>query len=188
VTLQISLVSQGVGENRTIGAGVNAYDVPDIISRELLTTVTVPNNQTVVLGGLITEENKKNISGVPILCQIPGIGKLFSKTTDDKSRNELLIFIRPNIIRDSRSLDQANRDMDNRYEMSSDVRSFDAPQPSVLPIKPVEVIEYDKSVVPEKPVTAPGKNSKKVTSTAPDIDYNAAPKAKPVSNWKWFGN
>jgi type II secretion system protein D len=187
VTLQISLVSQGVGENRTIGAGVNAYDVPDIISRELLTTVTVPNNQTVVLGGLITEENKKNISGVPILCQIPGIGKLFSKTTDDKSRNELLIFIRPNIIRDSRSLDQANRDMDNRYEMSSDVRSFDAPQPSVLPIKPVEVIEDDKSVVPEKPVTAPGKNSKKVTSTAPDIDYNAAPKAKPVSNWKWFG-
>lgn len=187
VTLQISLVSQGVGENRTIGAGVNAYDVPDIISRELLTTVTVPNNETVVLGGLITEENKKNISGVPILCQIPGIGKLFSKTTDDKSRNELLIFIRPNIIRDSRSLDQANRDMDNRYEISSDVRSFDAPQPSVLPIKPVEVIEDDKSVVPEKPVTAPGKNSKKVPSTAPDIDYNAVPKAKPVSAWKWFG-
>ena len=188
VTLQISLVSQGVGENRTIGAGANAYEVPDIISRELLTTVTVPNNQTVVLGGLITEENTKSISGVPILCQIPGLGKLFSTTKDSKSRNDLLIFIRPNIIRDSRTLDQANLDMDSRYRIAPDVRAFDAPQPSVLPIKPVEVIEDGKGVVPEKSTPAPRKASKKVSLGAPDIDYNAAPKAKPVNTWKWFGN
>jgi general secretion pathway protein D len=171
VTLQISLISQGVGENRTIGAGVNAYEVPDIISRELLTTVTVPNNQTVVLGGLITEELKKSVSGVPILCQIPGLGKLFSSTSDVKSRNELIIFIQPKIIRDERSMDAANRDMDRRYEMSDKVRAFDGP--GVLPIKPVDEIDDSKASEPQK-MTTP------VSLKAPDIDYSKVPKATPV--------
>jgi hypothetical protein len=86
------------------------------------------------------------------------------------------------------TLDQANLDMDSRYKIAPDVRAFDAPQPSVLPIKPVEVIEDDKGVVPEKSAPAPRKTSKKVSLGAPDIDYNAAPKAKPVNTWKWFGN
>lgn len=176
VTLQISLVSQGVGENRTIGSGTNAFEVPDIISRELLTTVTVPNNQTVVLGGLITEEKSKSISGVPILSQIPGLGKLFSTTKDVKRRNELLIFIQPKIIRDERSMDAANRDMDRRYEMSSEIRAMDAP--SVLPVKPVEEIEEAKESAP-----APRKVSKPVSiNSAPDIDYDKVPKAKPVKS------
>lgn len=174
VTLQISLVSQGVGENRTIGTGVNAFDVPDIISRELLTTVTVPNNQTVVLGGLITEENTKQVNGVPILSQIPGLGKLFSSTTDKKTRNELVIFIQPNIIRDERSMDAANRDMDRRYEMSDKIREFDGP--GVLPIKPVDELEPP---VPA-PATSTQQVSKPVSLKAPDIDYNKTPKAQPV--------
>ncbi len=175
VTLQISLISQGVGENREIGAGVNAFEVPDIISRELLTTVTVPNNQTVVLGGLITEENTKQVNGVPILSQIPGLGKLFSSTSDKKTRNELIIFIQPKIIRDERTMDDANRDMDRRYEMSGKIRDFDGP--GVLPIKPVEEIEDSKGSEPE-----PKKVSNPVSLKAPDIDYNKAPKAKPVGD------
>lgn len=185
VTLQISLVSQGVGENRTIGSGTDAFEVPDIISRELLTTVTVPNNQTVVLGGLITEEKSKSISGVPILSQIPGLGKLFSTTSDKTSRNELLIFIQPKIIRDERSMEAANRDMDQRYNMSDEIRAMD--NPGVLPIKPVEEIDNGKESNSE-----PRKVSKPVSlDAAPDIDYDSAPKAKPVKAatdpfWKWF--
>lgn len=176
VTLQITLVSQGVGENRTIGAGVNAYEVPDIINRQLVTTVTVPNNQTVVLGGLITEEDTIQINGVPILSQIPGIGKLFSSTSDKKSRNELIIFIQPSIIRDERTLDAANRDMDRRYEMSEKVRAFDGP--GVLPIKPVDEIEDSKGS--ESYSSDVPKVSKPVSLKAPDIDYDNVPKAIPV--------
>jgi type II secretion system protein D len=180
VTLQISLVSQGVGENRQIGTGVNAYEVPDIINRELLTTVTVPNNQTVVLGGLITEENTKQINGVPILSQIPGLGKLFSSTSDKKSRNELIIFIQPQIIRDERSMDAANRDMDRRYEISGKIRDFDGP--GVLPIKPVDEIIEDKGTTPGNP---PARVSNPVSLKAPNIDYDSAPKAKPVKEPMW---
>lgn len=178
VTLQIFLVSQGVGENRRIGAGDNAYDVPDIISRELLTTVTVPNNQTVVLGGLITEENTKQINGIPILCQIPGLGKLFSSTTDKKTRNELIIFIQPKIIRDERTLDAANRDMDRRYRMSDMIREFDGP--GVLPIKPVDEIDDSKGSGPRLP--APHSVTQPVSLKAPDINYDKAPRAIPVKD------
>ena len=185
VTLQISLVSQGVGENRRIGADANAFDVPDIISRELLTTVTVPNNQTVVLGGLITEENQKQINGVPILSQIPGLGKLFSSTTDKKTRNELVIFIQPQIIRDQRSMEAANRDMDRRYEMSGRVREFDAP--SVLPIEPVDEIPGGNQQPPAPPATQ--KLNQPVSLNPSEADYQKAPKAKPVQDstfWEKF--
>lgn len=183
VTLQISLVSQGVGNPRTIGAGDNKYEVPDIISRELLTTVTVPNNQTIVLGGLITEENSKNIKGVPILSSIPGLGKLFSTTSDKVNRNELIIFIQPKIIRDERSLDAANRDMDRRYRMSEEVRAFDGP--GVLP--PVGDIEDTKESDPmpaanKVPVKkeAAKKISKPVSLKSKEIDVENAPKAKAI--------
>jgi type II secretion system protein D len=183
VTLQISLVSQGVGENRKIGSGDTAYEVPDIISRELLTTVTVPNNQTVVLGGLITEENSKSVTGVPILSSIPGLGKLFSTTSDKKSRNELIIFIQPQIIRDERSMDAANRDMDRRYKMSEDIRAFDGP--GVLP--PVGDIEDTKesgaTPAPKKAPAkqeAPKKISKPVSLKSEEISVEGAPKAKAV--------
>lgn len=162
VTLQISLISQGVGQNRQIGAGESAFEVPDIISRELLTTVTVPNNQTVVLGGLITEETSKAVKGVPFVSQIPGIGKLFSSTTDKKSRNELVIFIQPKVIRDERSMAVANQDMDRRYEMSGKIRELD--ESSVLPIAPVDEILPDPQTLTAAPVeVAPTK------STAPTV-------------------
>ncbi len=188
VTLQISLVSEGIGK-RYEEAGSNRP--PDIIHRELLTTVTVPNNQTVVLGGLITEENTKSITGVPILSSIPGLGKLFSTTSDTLNRNELIIFIQPQIIRDERSMDAANRDMDRRYKMSEDVRAFDGP--GVLPLPPVGDIDETKESGPmpaeikapakkEAPVKkeAPKKISKPDSMKSEEINVEGAPKAKAI--------
>jgi type II secretion system protein D len=180
VTLQISLISQGVGNNRTIGSGVNAYAVPDIISRELLTTVTVPNNQTVVLGGLITEESSDDVTGIPILSSIPGLGKLFSTTSTKKSRNELMIFIQPQIIRDPRSMEAANRDMDTRYKISDDLRRS-ADGPGVLPYKGDMADPQDPVNLPEPEIDQPVKKSVSVTTPA-KVD-TTAPKATPV---KWY--
>ena len=188
VTLQISLVSEGIGKRYE---EVGSNRPPDIIHRELLTTVTVPNNQTVVLGGLITEENTKSITGVPILSSIPGLGKLFSTTSDTVNRNELIIFIQPQIIRDERSMDAANRDMDRRYKMSEDVRAFDGP--GVLPLPPVGDIDETKESGPmpaeikspakkEAPVKkeAPKKISKPDSMKSEEINVEGAPKAKAI--------
>jgi general secretion pathway protein D len=175
VTLNIELISQGVGNNRTIGSGENAFVVPDIINRQLLTTITVPNNETVVLGGLITKEISKTVNGIPYLKEIPGLGRLFSSKTTTDNRNELLIFIHPQIIRDKSTEDRANTWMDNRYEMSDDIRrTMD-----------------DTSLLPPLPAPVAGKNSNETKFNKPTSSTNTpaklietpkAPKARPVSS------
>jgi type II secretion system protein D len=127
LTLQISLLSDEVSGSQTVaGAGPNGGDltVPRVTTRELVTTVTVPNNETIVLGGLITTRTGEGVSGIPLLSDIPILGKLFSYTETQNERAELLVFIQPSIISSRGSLDANQRDSDLRYRMSADARSF----------------------------------------------------------------
>ena len=145
ITLKIYLTSDDVGENRAVGTGENAYEIPDILNRELITTVTVPNNETVVLGGLITESSKDGTSGIPILSRIPGIGPLFGTKSKDTSESELIIFIQPSIVRDSQTMNDAQTDMDSRYKISPDARSFtDPPPPEAVPVEELEPAKKPK--------------------------------------------
>ncbi len=66
--------------------------------READTTLIVPNNKTVVLGGLIRNDNESTVSKVPFFGDIPGIGKLFRRETKGSVKTNLLIFITPRII------------------------------------------------------------------------------------------
>jgi general secretion pathway protein D len=63
----------------------------------LKTSVTVPNEATLVLGGLIQASTNRVKSGVPILSSIPLLGTLFSNTTKEKIRQELVILVRPEV-------------------------------------------------------------------------------------------
>ncbi len=128
ITLQIALVSDDIIGSTTI-AGLG--DVPIIGARELLTTVTVPNNQTIILGGLITTNDTENITGIPILSDIPGIGRLFSTKTKGVNRDELMIFIQPSIVNSGNTLDYVQADADSRYNVSDPARKF--ADGSVLP-------------------------------------------------------
>lgn len=161
ITLQISLVSDEVGEPQTVGE----LTVPTIITREMTTTVTVPNNETVVLGGLIITRERNGKSGIPILSKIPGLGALFSTTTKDKEKSELLIFMQPSIVRNSANLDAVQADMGRRYKLEPDMRNFaDGPGGPILPpdgITPVNE-KYSKPVpqVVDQPEAAPVKKKK----------------------------
>jgi type II secretory pathway component GspD/PulD (secretin) len=145
ITLKIYLTSDDLGTNRPVGTGANAYDIPDILNRELITTVTVPNNETVVLGGLITESTKDNRSGIPILSRIPGIGPLFGTKSNEKKESELIIFIQPSIVRDAQTMDKAQTDMDRRYNISPDARNFtDPPPPEAVPVEEAQPAKKPK--------------------------------------------
>ncbi|MBM3864212.1 MAG: type II and III secretion system protein, partial [Verrucomicrobia bacterium] len=145
ITLQIYLTSDDIGNNRTVGTGTQSYEIPDILNRELITTVTVPDRQTVVLGGLITENAKDSRSGIPILHRIPGIGPLFGTKSNDKSKSELIVFIQPSIVRNEQTLADAQMDTNNRYTISTDARAFTEPPP---PAPAVE--EVPKAAKPTK--------------------------------------
>lgn len=74
---------------------IDNNDIPRIATRVLKTNVNVPNGATLVLGGLIKQRNEKTTSGVPLVSRIPLLGNLFRSTSYNKSREELVILIRP---------------------------------------------------------------------------------------------
>ena len=127
ITMQIALLNdEQNGVQLLAGAGSNGDDleVPRISTREILTTATVPNGETIVLGGLIVGKNNQTKSGIPILSDIPYLGALFSTTEDNNDRNELMVFIQPSIVSNARDLADVQYDMDERYNVSSKVRNF----------------------------------------------------------------
>jgi general secretion pathway protein D len=73
---------------------------PTVSERRVKSSIAVASGQTVLLAGLISEEQDGNRTGIPVLDQIPGLGDAFSQQGKKGTRTELIIFIRPQIIRD----------------------------------------------------------------------------------------
>ncbi|MCK5288826.1 MAG: hypothetical protein KAJ79_07135, partial [Candidatus Omnitrophica bacterium] len=76
---------------------------PQIDSRKSKTTMMVRDHETVVIGGLKKKDTTHTINKVPILGDIPFIGKLFRKLSIDDTAKELLLFVTPMILKDSDS-------------------------------------------------------------------------------------
>jgi general secretion pathway protein D len=72
---------------------------PTISERRIHSTVAVTSGQTVLLGGLISDNDQKTTSGIPGLSDIKLIGGLFGNTDHTKTRTEIIIFIRPQLVR-----------------------------------------------------------------------------------------
>lgn len=124
VTLQISQVNDKVVGTQVIDTNT----LPIIGTEEILTTVTITNNQTVVLGGLITERTERTINGVPILIQIPIIKHIFGTTKEQVKREELLIFIQPKILDTSDQTVDANVKEVDRISRGEEVVEFAVPE------------------------------------------------------------
>jgi len=77
-------------------------------------TVAIRSGESVVLGGLIRDNESQGRSGIPLLMDIPGLGSLFSTTTKDNSRTELLIFISPRVVEGESELRELNMEMRRR--------------------------------------------------------------------------
>jgi general secretion pathway protein D len=88
-------ISQEVSVPGTSATGTN----PPISQRTITTSVVVESGQTVVLGGLIRENQTNSKSGIPVLMDLPLLGPLFSETTDDTSRTELIVTVTPRVIK-----------------------------------------------------------------------------------------
>jgi general secretion pathway protein D len=74
---------------------------PTISQRRVHSTIAVTSGQTVLLGGLISDQNQKTKSGIPVLNDIPVVGDLFGTKSGQKRRTEIIMFIKPQLIRNS---------------------------------------------------------------------------------------
>src|SRR5262245_29998551 len=72
---------------------------PTVSERRVKSSISVATGQTVLLAGVISEQQNGARSGIPLLNEIPGLGDAFSSQTKKGTRTELIIFIRPQIIR-----------------------------------------------------------------------------------------
>ena len=73
---------------------------PNLSNRSAKTQVICKNNHTIVIGGMIKTDKNESVNKVPILGNLPGIGKLFQSKTTKESRTELIIFITPHIVKE----------------------------------------------------------------------------------------
>jgi len=74
---------------------------PTISQRRVKSSIAVTSGQTVLLAGLISETENKQRQGIPVLDSIPGVGDAFSHQTNTRVRTELILFIRPTVIKDA---------------------------------------------------------------------------------------
>jgi len=75
--------------------------IPEIQTREMESIIKVESGQTAVMGGLIQESIDKNTNEVPFLARIPLIGNLFQNRDDTTTKTELVIFLRPVVLKDA---------------------------------------------------------------------------------------
>ena len=73
-------------------------DAIPIEKKEITTTLLVDNNETVVIGGIISEETRHGYQRVPFFYKIPILGWLFQNKTSSVLKRELLIFITPRVL------------------------------------------------------------------------------------------
>jgi len=74
--------------------------VPEIQTREMESMLRLVDGEIAVMGGLMSDELSNTTDAIPFLSQLPGIGTFFTSRNDVKKKTELVIFLRPTIIRD----------------------------------------------------------------------------------------
>lgn len=88
-------------------------------TRQIQTRVAVRSGEPIVLGGLIRENDSGSRSGVPGLADIPLLGALFSTTSNQRDRTELLVLMTPRVIEDDDQLRSASAEMRERMRSLS---------------------------------------------------------------------
>jgi len=78
--------------------------VPSIDTRSVVTQVLVNDGETVVLGGIFETERRETENKVPVLGDLPGVGRLFKSTNNVSNKSELLIFVTPKILREGSNI------------------------------------------------------------------------------------
>lgn len=123
-------INEGSGVQLTIEqevssvSGATGVDI-SINKREIKTTVMADDGATVILGGLIDEDVQESVQKVPLLGDIPFIGHLFKSTSNTKRKRNLMVFLRPTIVRDGKLMNDLSKEKYN-YIRAQEVASREA--------------------------------------------------------------
>lgn len=115
--------------------------------REFETTLTVGDGQLLAIGGLLNDDERRTIERIPLLSDIPIIGELFKSRSRSRSKTNLMVFIRPTILR---SREDGDRLTARRYDYVRDMQRIRNPdiEPSIDEL----MRDYMGAVPPSEPV------------------------------------
>lgn len=156
VNIKLNLDVSSIGNSITTNSGSVVYQIG---TRSASTQLRLKDGETQVLAGLINDSDRKNISKIPGVGDIPVLGRLFSTNSDEKIKTELVLMITPHIVRQSRSPDAYL----SRYWVGSELqagRSFTQPRSRD------EISELFRAGTP--PGTAPRSEPEQPASQAPE--------------------
>jgi type II secretion system protein D len=123
VSLDILQKIDALGDNRIISGNV----VPVIQTRYIRTNVSAPNRSTIVLGGLIEDNKQRTSSGIPYLSRIPYIGAVFRSTKDNRTRQELIILMRPEVTLTKLDAYRLRQKQEDRTHFGPELEQDDCP-------------------------------------------------------------
>ncbi len=173
VMMKISIESSSIGQ-KPAGA-------VDLVTnkRTITTTVLIEDGGVVVLGGLIEDNSVKGENRVPYLGNIPIIGLLFKTRNATSTKNNLIMFIRPKILRDQ---SQAAYETDLKYNYLMDQEKRINSQKEMLPLLPgVSRGQLEPVPPPPPPGTNPAANSKMAPAPSA-VGGNTPPQPAPPSS------
>jgi len=153
---EVSNVVPGTQDN-TLG--------PTTTIRSASTTVLVQNHRTTVIGGLISDDTEKQNQGTPFLSNIPVIGNFFSDTSRSNTKNNLIVFLTPHVIRDREDLRELSLDEREKFLRSLNKKDLhDLPMTQVrelykptfsIPVSPGADLNAPPPPVPGDPISTP---------------------------------
>lgn len=141
VTLKMGMEVSNLEDAISFGSGQQAYKFG---TRNTETVINLRDGETVIIGGLIKDEQRKSRNKIPLLGDIPLLGKLFSSTSDGTIKTDILMSITPNIVR---AMELPDKEVQNFW--SGTEEAYDT--------KPLFVTSANKSSKPA--AKAPDKSS-----------------------------
>ena len=145
-------------------ATVNSSNGPTTNKRSIETNVVVEDGAIVVLGGLLTDEYSGGQEKVPGLGDVPFFGNLFKGESRSRKKSNLMVFLRPVVVRDASSTESLSQD---RYDFIRNAQQSAQPVPNVMvPIN-------------SAPVLPPLPESKRETIAPKSVQTLPAPPSKP---------
>jgi general secretion pathway protein D len=155
-------------------AGPVSSNVQDLIlnKREIETTITVDDGEIVGIGGLLDDNDRRTIERIPLLSEIPVVGNLFRSRSRSRARTNLMVFIRPTILR---SAAEAREMTARRYDFirGEQARANPRSEPSIDEL----VREYLGTVPPGTVLETQASPEAEVQQTEPEPAGAAIPPA-----------
>ena len=136
-TVRLSIYQESSSVQATAAVGTSNAG-PSTNKRSIESNVVVDDGAIIVLGGLIEDRYSDNNAQVPLLGDLPLVGNLFRSQSRTKTRTNLMVFLRPVVLRDGASADKLSLD---RYDLiRAQQKDAQPPQSAVVPVNDAPIV------------------------------------------------